>query len=665
MVFCVVGVGLAGSGLVAEAAPLSAGDWLEPSVHAGQTEPPEQAEPTVEGQAVDTPEDPPPAATSSDESDTLEPAVREAAEVPAEEDVPEAEPSTGSEVPSPAASVGQQTDSSPAASVGRQTDSSPAASVGEQMDPSQSALPARDEETQLRLKLDAIELEKLYEAVREQVTREKQAMRLEECVRMALEGNQDILITQYTPMQADADLFASRGEFDPVLSGNATYVRTEQSLSAETQTYVGSQTVISSIEAFNTSGQAAVNGKLHWGTTYRLSLDMSKEETTYNRFIEEYSGAMTLGLSQPLLRGRGRPANLARVRAAKNARLQAGDQFIIQVTSAIAEVVKAYWDLVGATENVKVSQESLANAERLLEINESLYAHGKTAALEVVKTKASVASRQSELISARSRVLDAMDNLKNLVGITRDDPLASTHIVPVDRPSLRQVELNEDASIARALDNRPEVRSAELAVQTAEIERKRAGNDLLPELDVTGSVTQGGRGHYMTDVFDGIQERQDRSYTVGVQGSLPIRNRATRGAYQRAQFELRASQQQLVKTKQEVTLAARLAVRGAATNRILVESNKQARALQETNVAAEEKRLRLGVSTSFEVLRTQEDLAAAQLQELQAMIAYEKALVDVSQAEGILLQELGVEIDLPEAPRPVSFIRSIFPPAPH
>jgi len=555
------------------------------------------------------------------------------------------------------ADTGEALTDDPAAPDGSSRD---APSVGEQVDPERSALPPVDDKTQLRLRLDTIELERLYEAVRQESARETLRLGVEECVHLALDRNQDILIVGYTPLKADADILSARGEFDPVLSSNATYFRAEQQTSPETQTFGG----LGSVEVFRTSSTSSLGGKLHWGTTYNVQFDLSKEETTYNRFIEEWSGGLTLSLSQPLLRGRGRPANLAFIRSAKKARLQADDQVHIQTMATVAEVVKAYWDLVGTVEAVKVRRESLDNAERLLAINERRYEIGTGAALEVVQAKAGVATRQSDLISARSQALDAGDALKNLLSMRDEDMLSPVRVVPIDTPSLREVELSEEESVARAMTTRPEIRSAELAIESVELELKRAANDLLPQVDVTGSVSRGGRGHYLSDVFDGIRDKTDRSYSVGVQGSVPIGNRAARGAHQRARLDKREAGQRLLKTQQDLMLNVRFAVRNAATSRILVESNKQARALQETNVAAEEKRLRLGVTTSFEVLRVQEDLTAAQVQELQSIIAYEKALVDLHLSEGTLLTELGIIYEPVERERPVSYLRSVFPPSP-
>jgi len=491
---------------------------------------------------------------------------------------------------------------------------------------------------------------------------------LQESIQMAIESNADLDVLRFEPLKSDADILMAKGEFDPLASGSAMYLRATQEASAEYKTFGG----ISSIEAYRTTTSWSVAGKLQWGTIYNVTLDLNKEETTFNSFIEEWNGGLTLTLDQPLLRGRGKAANFARIRMAKNAREISEYQLRVAVMTTVSEVIKAYWDLVGAVENLTVREEALANAERLLEIAQKRLDIGTGAAIEVLQAKAGVAMSQSELIAARSHMADAEELLKQIINLRKNGMLASRRIVPIDRPNIAKFEMEEfekttealDESIQLALEKRPEIQMGELEIATAKIDRTRASNQMLPEINLSGSVFQGARNHYMKGVFDGVRERTDNFYTFGVRGSVPIGNRAARGAYQRTALTVQQAESRLEKTKQELALRVRLAMRALNTSQILCESNRQARVLQETNVAAEEKRLRLGVSTSYLVLQVQQDLTLAQTQEVQARIAYEKALVEVRLAEGTILESLGIEFLPPEPVRPVTFLRSVDPRGP-
>lgn len=516
-----------------------------------------------------------------------------------------------------------------------------------------------------KISIDLIDVERLREAVDSVGGGEPIQMSLVDCIQLALENNPDLLVVRMEPLKSDADILTARGEFDPLLRGTASYVRSQQQASPEYKLFGN----ITAYDVYRTTTKTSVGGKLRWGTMYDVSMDLNKEETTFNNFIEQWSGGLTLTLTQPLLRGRGAAANLARVRMAKNARNMTELQLKLAVMNTLAEVVKAYWDLVGAIESLAVRQQALANAERLLDISTKRLEIGTGAAIEVLQAKAGVATRQSDLISARSTVSDAEDVLKQVLNLRDGGRFSHKRLTPTDRPKVTEFDINAvreyekeiDQSIDKALETRPELLMGQLEIDSAKIDRTRAANDLLPKLDIMGSVFQGKRDHYMTGVFDGIRTRDDNYYTFGVEGSIPIGNRAARGQFERASVTLHQAEQKLEKTKQEVMLKVRLALRALHTSQILVESNQQAATLQETNVAAEEKRLQLGVSTSYRVLQIQQDLTLAQTQELSARIAFEKALVDLRLAEGGLLESLGIEFAPPEPERPVSFVRSVNP----
>jgi len=510
---------------------------------------------------------------------------------------------------------------------------------------------------QEKIDLDAIQLEPFYEKLAAKAAPEQTPLTLEECIRRALKSNLDIQIVSFGALKSSADILAAKGEFDPIGTGNLTYTETEQQASSQIFAYGG----VSSIEDYRARGQAGIQGKLHWGTQYDVSMLVEWEENTFNYFIKEWSGGLSLSLTQPLLRGRGKAVNLARVRIARNSEEAAEHQLRIQTMSSLAEVIKAYWDLVGAVEQLKVRQSSMTNAERLLTLNEKRLEIGTGAAIDVVQARAGLAARQSGVISAMSTIADATTRLRNLLNVDPGDPLQEKRIVPVDRPRPDDSEVRLDESIARALELRPEIQAAALAIENARINTTVAKNNLLPQLDVGGSVFQGARGPEKYDVFEGVRDRDDNSMSVTVQGSVPIGNRTARGQYQRSRIEISEAERQLEKVRQDIMLTVRMAYTAIETNRTLVESSTQSRKLQEVNVAAEEKLLELGLASSYQVLDMQDDLTAAQSQEVQATIALEKAFVDLRLAEGSLLDMLGIEFVPPLPEPPIGFVRSVVP----
>lgn len=524
---------------------------------------------------------------------------------------------------------------------------------------------APDNDLQRQIDVDLIDLDRLREALDTQLTQDIVRLSLQECILIALEQNSDILIAEYEPMRAAADVYAARGEFDPILAASVNYTKSKSALSQQEVAFGG----ISAIEAFRTQSDMTLSGRLQHGTQYQLRFGLNKEATTFGRLIAEWDSTLTLTLTQPLLRGLGKRVNTVRIRAARNAQAMTEAQLQLQVMNVLSEVTKAYWDLVGAIENLKVREESLENAERLLRINETRRDIGTAADIEVLTAKAGVATRQSEVINARSFVGDAEDRLKQLLDLRDGEYFSKARVVPIDRPELEfgklinttNFDAVRDASVERALDLRPELHMAELEIRNAELEQDRARNDMLPQVDVIGSVTQGGRDRGRSGAIYGIREGENRIETIGVQGSVSLGNRAARGQHERARLSRRQSELRLEQTRQNIMTNVHLAARNALKNSVLVETSQQSVNFSRAEVTAEEKRLRLGVTTSYVVLQKQEDLTAAQVQELQSRINYEKALIDLYLADGSLLEILGVAYEGPEAARPMGYFPSLTP----
>jgi outer membrane protein len=303
-----------------------------------------------------------------------------------------------------------------------------------------------------------------------------------------------------------------------------------------------------------------------------------------------------------------------------------------------------------------VNQAALDNAQRLLEVNQTRREIGTAADIEVLSAQGGVATRQSELIRSRALVGDASDRLKQLLSL-RDGALFSRLlVVPTDRPNIDEPMVFDpdlykqgvDRSTATALEKRPEISIAELQLQNAELDEFRAQREMMPQLDLTGSYTQGGRDHKLSNSLYGIRDGRDTVYTYGFQASVPIGNRAARGQYERSKLVRRQVELQAERTKLDIMAMVGMAVRNVLTNKTLVESNEQAVRLQRAEVAAEESRLRLGVTTSWQVLQVQQQLTAAETAKLQAEIAYEKALIDLQTAEGSLLDKLDIVIEAPD-----------------
>ena len=126
--------------------------------------------------------------------------------------------------------------------------------------------------------------------------------------------------------------------------------------------------------------------------------------------------------------------------------------------------------------------------------------------------------------------------------------------------------------------------------------------------------------------------------------SVPLGNKAAKANLRVAELTTQKGEIDVLKQEQTIRVEVRAAARevDSGTKRIAA-ANKNVE-LQEKKLDAEEKKFQNGMSTSFEVLTFQRDLADAELGRINAALSYIKALVALERSKGTLLQARGLTL---------------------
>ena len=157
------------------------------------------------------------------------------------------------------------------------------------------------------------------------------------------------------------------------------------------------------------------------------------------------------------------------------------------------------------------------------------------------------------------------------------------------------------------------------------------------------SVIPGGFGDATSQMF----RRDFKNWSVGLNFSYPILNRAGRGNMGVARYNMDASKARLVTTEQNVLLDVRSAVRAIDTARRSIVAARKGRELAERNLDAERKKFENGMTTSFQVTQIQRDLSAARTNEEQALAVYRKAVAAFHFSMADNLEWKGVQVEAP------------------
>ncbi|MBK9088500.1 MAG: TolC family protein [Holophagales bacterium] len=478
---------------------------------------------------------------------------------------------------------------------------------------------------------------------------EKIELTLAQAIEFALRNALDLDVASLSYQRTGFSIGSASGVFDPNLTGsvNAT--------SRETPTTSSFQAPASKSQRFD----LGIGGLTEFGTEYSLGFggvrSDSPTKTTIPGYVEinpTFSSSLTASVTQPILRGFGRDVNTRLVVQSRLGQDAAAWDFVASVQTAVQLVENAYWDLVYANANLESKKEALDRAKDFNRITKIKIDVGALAPIEIVQTEVTIAQREQEIILAEGQIGDAQDRLKRLLNVT-DLSTWNRPIVPTDRPAEEKVEIDVEAGIRSAIEVRPEVKQALINIESRKISLVYNRNELKPRLDARGGYGLSGVGYNndlvkegssYSDAFSQIGSWDYPNWSVGLNFSVPLRNRTAKANAAIAATDLDLARTNLALLKQNLSLEVRTAARNVDTARRSVAAAKKARELADRNLDAERKKFDNGMTTSFTVAQVQNDLTSARSNELLAIAGYLKSMVSWHKAVGDLLPTKNVEL---------------------
>jgi outer membrane protein TolC len=485
---------------------------------------------------------------------------------------------------------------------------------------------------------------------------------LDQAVEVALRRNLGLVIERYNWIQTREGILQSLGIYDALLSGSAQ-LADETSPTVELVEGVPVTQEQTEFYTLSLSQVTPLGGLAELSTTA-----FTQETNSQNVFLNPlFSTSADLTYTQPLLRGLGRLATERQFLVAKASTAQSVELFEQQVSQVIRDVEQAYWDLVEARNQLVVAQEAAQLAQVLHDQNEVRVDVGTLAPLELIQSEAGIAAREEDIIRAEAAIGDAADRLRFLLNL-ESGPYWDAEIVPATDPETERVPIDLAEAIETALSERPEVASQLYRLEALEIDESFFRNLARPQLDLivgyglfgqagdapairnpdTGEVEQPALEGDLSDVIDDVRSREFDSWSAQLIFSYPLQNRERRAQATIAGLAVDQGLAELERLQRQIVTEVRAAARQVETAAKQIESARVSRRLEERNLDAERKRYENGMSSSFVVLQIQEDLTQARSREVSAVTAYRRALAEFYRSVGVLLEQKGVELDVPE-----------------
>ena len=511
----------------------------------------------------------------------------------------------------------------------------------------------------------------------------QQPLSLREALAMALENNKDIEVARENVRIAEFDLRGAQGAYDPRFSTSAFYERVENPIASFLSGGQNGSTIqIDYTATARLEGQSPV-----LGGNYRLDFS-SIRLTTNNQFTAlspQYPTALTFTYTQPLWRGLKIDNSRRQIEIARKNLSLTDAQFRQRAIDTITNVQRAYWDLVFALRSLQVQRDAVSTARSQLEHNKRLVNEGQLAPIDVVAAEAQISTYEQGVFSALEGVSRAENNLKNMIAQNQKAQIWSASIVPSDPVELTVPEVTLPDALKTAMENRPELQQSNVLQEINKIDQRYYKDQTKPAVDLVGTYgVTGLAGAVSSNVVNPftqssllVRQRVDElssiagleplpvippqqfspdllggygqslqnllanrygTARVGVQISLPLRNRTAEAQLGRSLVEGERLGTQREQLEQTIQVDVRNALQAVRSSEARLRAAAATREANEQQFASEQRKLDAGQSTTFLVLERQTALTESRGQEVKAQTDLNKAIADLQRATGNALR---------------------------
>lgn len=466
--------------------------------------------------------------------------------------------------------------------------------------------------------------------------------------RLVLERNEAL---QAQMFDAEANRQRARGEygtFEPVLTLGASHEENMRQNNVEEQNQLGGLLLF---DENNNLYDAGLEALVPSGAKIRLGYNLSELNNNLRPYIigtntpartHQYQTFAGVNLTQPLLKNFGGRATLAGVRLAALESEIAFEEYRRQLMLTVSQAEAAYWNLYFAQEQLRFFDESVRVAQTIYSDSQEKLKAGQASELDVLEAQSGLALRKTKLNDARQSHLDALARVRSLLaarpGESQGDPQAT------DTPAAAQKPLQRPPSLQAALTANPDFLIQRRKLEQEKVRHGYAKNQLLPELNLKGSYGLSGLGLTPGDALANVEAQNFPSWSVGVEVKVPLA-----GGY-KARHDLRAVELGLQRALHELnSLQTQLANALHTTGRKLINWQTSITDYQtvvrfnEDLLKTQLARHNVGRVEARKVLEVEADLFDAKQSLANALVQYERALLEQQLAEGSLLRHRQLE----------------------
>ncbi|MBI4568177.1 MAG: TolC family protein [Planctomycetes bacterium] len=465
----------------------------------------------------------------------------------------------------------------------------------------------------------------------------REELTLDAAFSQAIQNNVNLKLSANSAAKSPYDVMAADSAFEPSLATGVTGTFSE----SETTSSLAGANVVK-----QRGVQSSTTVSKFWGlgtvTALNYAVNRQSSNSRFATLNPSYTQSLTFSLTQPLLRSFGPAANEASYRQAVNAQKLLGLSLRQAKINTLFQVEQAYWNLALAYDDLLVTLVSFLQSQDLVRINAAKFKEGLVALLDLTSAEKQRMDAMELVIVSEAALTKAQDALGQLIAPSENPADWKRRFIPITRPQAmtEAAHLDPVKEIETAFGNRPDLAQAALDLDNKDIALAAARSRWWPQLDFDGNFGyQGVDRNYPQSAYE-VRNRDQFRYSLGVNLTVPLGTKAGRAGLEKAEIDKRSSVESLRGARsgaiQEVR-AAFLDLQSAVTR---MEVTRAGQILAREQYLGEQRKLKEGMSTTFQVTEFVKQRLAASRANLKAITDAQIARSSLERAKGTLRQDL-------------------------
>lgn len=298
-------------------------------------------------------------------------------------------------------------------------------------------------------------------------------------------------------------------------------------------------------------------------------------------------------------------------------------------------LIQAYMQVLYSMEAVRINENTVevsrAQRDRAIELLKA----GSISKVDLAQLESQYSTDQYQLVVAKTTLDNYKLQLKQLLelDITQEIELVMPELTDED---ILEPLPDKKVIYATSLSVMPEIESGKLAVDVAELEKKKAWGAFLPTLSMNAGI---GTGHLSgTDYTFGSQIWDKFNESIGLTISIPIfSNRQYKTAYNKAKYALTTSRLDLADSEKQLLRNVESVYLDAISAQNQYTSATERLSYVTESYTLTEEQFNLGMKNTVELLTEKNNFLTAQQERLQAkyMALMSIQILNVYQAKPI------------------------------